>query len=152
MNDTVTEAATSQSRRPTGSVRSSAGTTCREAPTASAGHTSQITASKPGLEIWVQRSAKESSKASVCQATRLARLAWSTTTPLGWPVEPEVYTTYAGSSGRARAGAPQPTAPPEHHQPVGLAQPGPGRLVGYHRPGARVLQHPGDPLVGVLRV
>ena len=57
------------------------------------GQISQTEASNPGLAIWVQRSSASSANAARCHSTRLARLACSTITPLGRPVDPDVYTT-----------------------------------------------------------
>ena len=64
--------------------------TCTEPPADRYGHTSQPQALNAAEATWLARSRGVTAKAWTCQADKLARPRWGTTTPFGTPVEPEV--------------------------------------------------------------
>ncbi len=82
----VIRARASQKSSPAGSGSSTSEGTSRLAPAAKAGQISSTETSKPTPATSVAR-APDGRR---CQATRLASARWSTSTPLGRPVEPEV--------------------------------------------------------------
>ena len=81
---------TSQSRSASGCCRAEAAGTCTLAPAVRYGQSSQTAASKPTFAICVARSAGVTAKAAWCQRTRFMRPPCVISTPLGWPVDPEV--------------------------------------------------------------
>nr|QEO74582.1 hypothetical protein [uncultured bacterium] len=92
-------------------TRSLGSRTWSVAPVARPMSVSKREASQPTAANWVMRSPGPIPKARCISSTRAARAAWSTRTPLGRPVEPDVYSRYARSPGtisgrETSAGAP----------------------------------------------
>ncbi len=70
--------------------RSGSGTITRVAPASSAMQISHTEVSKLVEANWRTRAAGVTARPSVVVVARLGMPAWVTTTPLGWPVEPDV--------------------------------------------------------------
>ena len=89
-NVTLIFSFSSHSRIPFGLLRTDSPGICTLAPDARYGHNSQTAASKPTTACRLARSAGVTLNARMCQSIRFRKPPCVASTPLGWPVEPEV--------------------------------------------------------------
>lgn len=93
MNPQVTSCASRNRCRRAGSVLSSSGTSCTQPPTVSGASMSSTETSNPSAENAIDRHVPSRPKWAAAAEANATAEAWLTTTPLGRPVDPDVYRT-----------------------------------------------------------